>query len=145
MDMHRQALISDLAASPIPRIQSPRKGECTEATLIQNEITKKKKHIPIRDLIERAANAIRAMKPCTMMSPASVAQFLKPGQSFDLVVIDEASQMRPEEAISALARARQAVIVGDPQQLPPTNVFERQDSDDSDTDNEIERVRRSLS
>ena len=100
MAMRRQALISDLAAIPIPQgIQSPRKGECTEAMLIQNEIAKKKNHIPIRDLIERAAKAISAMKPCTMMSPASVAQFLKPGQSFDLVVIDEASQMRPEEAI----------------------------------------------
>lgn len=137
MEMRLQALIADLAAAKIPQgIQSPRKGECTEATLVRNEIAKKKKHIPIRDLVERASNAIRAMKPCTMMSPPSVAQYLKPGQAFDIVIIDEASQMRPEEAISAMARARQAVVVGDPQQLPPSSFFDRQDSDGQDEDDE---------
>ena len=137
MDMQRQQLIGGLAHKKIPQgIQSPRPRECTEATLIRNEIAKKKKHIPIRDLVARASRAIWAMKPCTMMSPASVAQYLLPSQSFDLVLIDEASQMRPEEALGALARAQQAVIVGDPQQLPPTSFFNRQDSDHNQGDDE---------
>ena len=142
MEMRLLDLISSLAAVPIPQgIQSPRKGECTEATLVRNEIAKKKKHIPLRDLIDRASNAIRAMKPCTMMSPSSVAQFLKPAQRFDLVIIDEASQMRPEEAISALARAKQAVVVGDPKQLPPSTFFDRQDGDGQpDGDEEFEKI-----
>ncbi|MBF0181520.1 MAG: DUF3320 domain-containing protein [Magnetococcales bacterium] len=142
MDMRLLELIATLAATHIPQgIQSPRKGECTEATLIRNEIAKKKRHIPLRDLIDRASNAIRAMKPCAMMSPSSVAQFIKPDQRFDLVIIDEASQMRPEESISALARAKQAVIVGDPQQLPPSNFFSRQEVDDpTNNDEEFEKV-----
>lgn len=142
MEMRRLELIASLAATPIPQgIQSPKKGECTEATLVRNEIAKKKNHIPLRNLIDRASNAIRAMKPCTMMSPSSVAQFLKPNQVFDLLIIDEASQMRPEEAISALSRAKQAVIVGDPQQLPPSSFFDRQDSDGQpDGEEEFERV-----
>jgi very-short-patch-repair endonuclease len=141
MEMRLQELIAKLAATTIPPgVQSLRKGECTEAALIGNEIAKKKKHIPIRDLVDRASNAIRAMKPCAMMSPASVAQYLKPGQPFDLVLIDEASQMRPEEAIGALARARQAVIVGDPQQLPPPSFFNRRDADDHPDDEEFEKV-----
>ncbi len=56
------------------------------------------------------------------MSPMSVAQYLQPGEfEFDLVVIDEASQVKPEEALGTLMRASRAVIVGDPKQLPPTS------------------------
>ncbi|MBF0182185.1 MAG: hypothetical protein HQM03_19385 [Magnetococcales bacterium] len=142
MDMRRLELIVTLASTSIPQgIQSPKKGECTEATLVRNELAKKKRHIPLRDLMERASNAIRVMKPCTMMSPSSVAQFLKPDQRFDLVIIDEASQMRPEESISALARAKQAVIVGDPRQLPPSTFFERQEGNAlAEDDEEFEKV-----
>ena len=62
--------------------------------------------------------------PCFMMSPLSVAQFLKPGVlKFDLVVMDEASQLRPQDPIGAIVRGSQVIIVGDPKQLPPTNFF----------------------
>jgi hypothetical protein len=87
----------------------------TEMALIMNEINKQKRHIPIRQLIRRSANALVALKPCFMMGPLSVAQYLAPGQlKFDLVVMDEASQLKPEDAIGALARGGQVVIVGDP-------------------------------
>ena len=98
----------------------------TELALIINEINKQKRHIPIRQLIRRAANALVALKPCFMMGPLSVAQYLAPGQlRFDLIVMDEASQLKPEDAIGALARGGQVVIVGDPKQLPPTSFFQR--------------------
>src|SRR5229473_7909226 len=74
-----------------------------------------------------------------MMGPLSVAQYLAPGQlKFDLVVMDEASQLKPEDAIGALARGGQVVIVGDPKQLPPTNFFQRVslDSDDEGSDDD---------
>jgi hypothetical protein len=98
----------------------------TEKALITNEINKQKRHIPIRQLIRRSANALVALKPCFMMGPLSVAQYLAPGQlRFDLIVMDEASQLKPEDAIGALARGGQVVIVGDPKQLPPTSFFQR--------------------
>ena len=98
----------------------------TEMALVTNEINKQKRHIPIRQLIQRSANALVALKPCFMMGPLSVAQYLAPGQlKFDLVVMDEASQLKPEDAIGALARGGQIVIVGDPKQLPPTSFFQR--------------------
>jgi very-short-patch-repair endonuclease len=98
----------------------------TEMALIMNEINKQKRHIPIRQLIRRSANALAALKPCFMMGPLSVAQYLAPGQlKFDLIVMDEASQLKPEDAIGALARGGQVVIVGDPKQLPPTSFFQR--------------------
>jgi very-short-patch-repair endonuclease len=109
----------------------------TELALIVHETNKQKRHIPIRQLMSRAPNALLSLKPCFMMGPLSVAQYLEPGRmKFDLVVMDEASQLKPEDAIGALARGGQVVIVGDPKQLPPTNFFQRVslDPDDADED-----------
>jgi len=79
---------------------------------------------PLRRTMQEADPAIRAIKPCFLMSPLSVAQLL-PGSepTFDLVVFDEASQLPPEDAVGAIVRGRQLVVVGDPKQLPPTNFF----------------------
>ena len=74
----------------------------------------------------REGGVIQRIKPVMLMSPLSVSQFIPPGTlTFDLLVIDEASQVKPEDAIGAIARARQLVVVGDRHQLPPTNFFDR--------------------
>lgn len=100
--------------------------ERTELGLLNHEINKQRRHIPIRQLFERAGNCIKALKPIFMMSPMSVAQFLKPGeQTFDVVVMDEASQIKPYEAYGAIARGKQVVVVGDSKQLPPTTFFDK--------------------
>lgn len=120
-------------ANVIDRVKTAPKGRgsgspksYTEMALITNEIHKKRGHIPIRQLVNRAGEALQALKPCFMMGPLSVAQYLEPGKlHFDIIIMDEASQIRPEEAIGALARGGQMVIVGDPKQLPPTSFFER--------------------
>jgi very-short-patch-repair endonuclease len=71
-----------------------------------------------------AGSAVQRLKPVFLMSPLSVAQFIPPGRLvFDLLVIDEASQVAPEEALGIVARAKQIVVVGDHRQLPPTNFF----------------------
>ncbi|HEY5210001.1 MAG TPA: DUF3320 domain-containing protein [Stellaceae bacterium] len=101
--------------------------------IIFAEIGKKKRHLPIRKLMERAGFAIQRLKPIFLMSPLSVAQFLPPGRfAFDLVVMDEASQIPPEEALGAIARAKKIVIVGDDKQLPPTNFFHMVSSDEDE-------------
>lgn len=127
IDLERQALRAQLAKAEIPRGNS--EGlvrDKTELGLINQMLSVKKPRTPLRDLLDRAGGAIQAMKPCFMMSPLSVAQYLKPGRcEFDLVVIDEASQMKPEDAIGGLVRAGQIVVVGDPNQLPPTSFFDR--------------------
>ncbi|RHW22649.1 DUF4011 domain-containing protein [Pseudomonas jilinensis] len=109
-------------------------GDYTEMHLLRREINKQRRHIPIRQLIKRAGKALLELKPCFMMGPLSVAQYLEQGAlKFDLVVMDEASQLRPEEALGAIARGSQLVVVGDPKQLPPTNFFDRMvDSGDED-------------
>jgi very-short-patch-repair endonuclease len=113
-----------------------RKSTFTDMSLIRNEMGKKRNRIGVRELTARAGDALLALKPCWMMSPLAVAQYLHAGLTFDLVVIDEASQMTPENAVGALSRARQAVVVGDTKQLPPTTFFQKM-LDDSDTDEDL--------
>lgn len=113
-------------------------GDFTEMHLLRREINKQRRHIPIRQLVRRAGRALQELKPCFMMGPLSVAQYLEQGAlSFDLVVMDEASQLRPEEALGAIARGSQLVVVGDPKQLPPTNFFDRMlDSADAEEEDD---------
>jgi very-short-patch-repair endonuclease len=112
----------------------------SEWALLRNEANKQTRHIPIRQLMQRAGRSVLAWKPCLMMSPLSVAQYLDPRCApFDLVVMDEASQIRPEDALGAVARAKQIVVVGDTKQMPPSNYWSRtlnDDDDDEDTDEE---------
>ncbi|HEX8572871.1 MAG TPA: DUF3320 domain-containing protein [Allosphingosinicella sp.] len=94
--------------------------------VLKSEIARKRGHMPIRQLMQKAGPAIQCLKPVLMMSPLSVAQFLQPGgMTFDLLVMDEASQIQPVDALGAIARCRQVVVVGDPQQLPPTAFFSK--------------------
>ena len=91
--------------------------------ILNNEF-KKKRHMPIRELIEKTSDAIQSIKPVMMMSPPSVAKFLPRCQvQFDIVIFDEASQLRASEAIGAIARSKQVLVVGDDKQLPPSNFF----------------------
>jgi very-short-patch-repair endonuclease len=95
-----------------------------EMGIIRAEIGKKRGHRPVRKLMLDAGAAVQRLKPVFLMSPLSVAQFIPPGRLvFDLLVIDEASQIAPEDALGVVARARQIVVVGDHRQLPPTNFF----------------------
>jgi superfamily I DNA and/or RNA helicase/very-short-patch-repair endonuclease len=113
-----------LERAPPAGVGYGKKSAYTELALIKHEVNKQKRHISIRQLMQRAKEALRALKPCFLMSPLSLAQYLpRDSLTFDLLVIDEASQMRPEEAIGAISRAKRVVIVGDPMQLPPTDFF----------------------
>ena len=95
-----------------------------ELGIVRGEIAKKRRHMSIRNLLSKAGRAVQAIKPVFMMSPLSVAQYLQPGGlRFDLLLIDEASQVRPVDALGAAARAEQVVVVGDDKQLPPSRFF----------------------
>ena len=111
-----------LPAKPISGNRSGRKKTWTEMALIENEINKEQGFIPIRNLIARAGYSLLQLTPCFMMSPLSLAKFLPAlNTEFDLTIIDEASQMRPEDALGGALRSKQIVVVGDPKQLPPTD------------------------
>lgn len=113
-------------------------GDYTELALITHNINLKKPRIAIRTLVKRASGTLQALKPCFMMSPMSVAQYLTPGQfNFDVVIMDEASQIRPEDALGSIARGKKLVVVGDPKQLPPTSFFQTSLDDDGNDEDTI--------
>ena len=122
------------SAKPPTGKSGSRVDEKTEMQLINYLIPQLRPRVPIRKLLQRAGNAVLEYKPCFMMSPQAVAQYLVPNAvEFDVVIIDEASQVKPEKAIGAVARGRQLVVVGDSKQLPPTSFFEQTaDTDDED-------------
>jgi hypothetical protein len=102
------------------------RGALGEMRVIRGEIGRKRAHMPLRKLMKAAGGTIQKIKPVFLMSPVSVAQFLPPGSvDFDLLVIDEASQLRPEDAFGLVARCRRMVVVGDKKQLPPAGFFDR--------------------
>ena len=95
-----------------------------EVGVLLRELKKQRRHLPVRRLFERIPNLLPRIAPCMLMSPLSVAQYLSPdSEPFDLVLFDEASQVRLWDAIGSIARARTVVVVGDSRQLPPTDFF----------------------
>ena len=103
--------------------------------VLSTELAKKSKHKPVRQLVEEMGTAILNLTPCMMMSPLSVAQFLPASfNEFDLVVFDEASQITVWDAVGAIARGKNSIIVGDPKQMPPTNFFNRTSGEDDEED-----------
>jgi hypothetical protein len=124
--LERERLSENVTSILAAHLSQVPQGAIGEMRVIRGEIGKKRGHLALRRLFERAGAAVQRIKPVLLMSPISVAQFLPPGSlNFDLLVIDEASQVRPEDALGAIARAKQIVVVGDKKQLPPSPFFDR--------------------
>lgn len=145
-DLDRQRIRQsalEVVRSHHSRIPPQAGGKVGPLGTLRGEMARKRGHMPIRKLMQQAGPAIQALKPVFMMSPLSVAQFLEPGSiNFDLLVMDEASQIQPVDALGAIARCGQVVVVGDPQQLPPTAFFSKMtgNSDESDDEDATTRV-----
>ena len=104
---------------------------------IKRECEKKKRFVPPRKLLAETQSLAMWLKPCFLMSPLSVAQYLPAvSELFDMVVFDEASQMTVWDAVGVIARGKQLVVVGDPKQLPPTSFFTKGDAQEDDGDAE---------
>ena len=153
VDLDRHALVRAFTTLDVGRTQFVQElirrrhlaqlpqGAAGEMGVIRGEIARKRRHLPIRRLMERAGSMVQRIKPVFLMSPISIAQFLPPkALRFDVLVVDEASQVRPEDALGAISRCGQLVIVGDQKQLPPTSFFDRlganEVSGDEDEDEE---------
>jgi very-short-patch-repair endonuclease len=117
-------------ASKLPDAAAPASRK-SEMAVLSRELAKQRAHFPVRKLVQHIPNLLPQLKPCLLMSPLSVAQYLDAGHMmFDLVIFDEASQIPVWDAVGAIARGKQVVVVGDPQQLPPTSFFEKADDDE---------------
>lgn len=138
LKINQERLHAELA-SKLPELNQPTSA-FDEVGILKREFNKKRRFMPIRKLFSAVPDLILTLKPCLMMSPLSVSLYLEDNHyQFDLVVFDEASQVRTEEAIGAILRGKQVVIAGDSEQLPPTNFFgsdAEEDFDSEDTEEE---------
>lgn len=124
--------VRDLAVSQIHRALAhglPERdavAKKSELGVLRHQLNLKRPSMPIRRLITEMPETFTKLAPCVLMSPLSIAQYLPSDYSqFDMVIFDEASQITTWDAVGAIARGRQSIIVGDPKQLPPTNFFGR--------------------
>jgi len=108
---------------------------------LKKAIKSKGRGLSVRKLFEEMPDLISRLCPCMLMSPISAAQYLDPGREpFDLIVFDEASQLPTWKAVGALARGREAVIVGDPKQMPPTSFFMKNTEDEDNEKEDLESI-----
>ncbi len=119
---NRAALVGRMRERLQNKLRDPDINEAMK--FLRRELARQRGLAPLRVTMKQSLSAIRAIKPCFMMSPQTVAQLLDEDKAkFDLVIFDEASQLPTEEAAGAILRGTQLVVVGDPKQLPPTNFF----------------------
>lgn len=131
--------IAATLAGRIPNAAAAVVGADSELGRLRRELQKQRKQLPVRQLIQGLPTLLPKLKPCLLMSPLSVAQYLDAGfAQFDLVVFDEASQIPVWDAVGAIARGKQLVVVGDPKQLPPTNFFNKSSDSDAAGDDHVE-------
>ena len=118
-----QKLIFNNIVKNIPNFEKEA-TKSNEVALLNRAIQNKGRGRSLRSLFSQLPTLITRICPCVLMSPLSVAQYLDPNtELFDLIVFDEASQLQTSKAVGAIARAKNAIIVGDPKQMPPTNFF----------------------
>jgi hypothetical protein len=128
----RQYVIAKLAGKiPNTTVQT---GPDSEMGRLKRQLQMQRGLLPVRSLIQGIPSLLPKLKPVLLMSPLSVAQYLDPTHPpFDLIVFDEASQIPVWDAVGAIARGKQLVVVGDPKQLPPTSFFATADGPDGES------------
>jgi hypothetical protein len=134
-----ERVLHTAAASVVTSLNNRRPRTTTGvAGTIQREAQKKTRHMPVRQLLAETAPVTQRLKPCFMMSPLTVSQFLTSELSFDVVIFDEASQVLPADAVNCIYRGQQVIVAGDQKQLPPTSFFMggAEDEDDDAYDDE---------
>lgn len=138
--------IQERAADSARRLRTAQSSiSGSEVGILRRELQKRKRIKPLRKLFAEIPHALQALKPCMLMSPISVSTYLKPGSvTFDLVVFDEASQLPTPEGIAAILRAKQVVVAGDRNQLPPTSFFRSQIELDEDLEGDAEAAEEPL-
>ena len=121
-------------ASNLPDIQQEA-AKNSEIGILQRNLKNRCRGISLRRFFDLIPNLLPRLCPCMLMSPISVAQYLDiKRDKFDLVIFDEASQMPTCEAVGAIARGKNIIVVGDPKQMPPTNFFSMNTFDEDNSE-----------
>ncbi len=142
LNLTRQMIVARLAAN-VPQVFGEPSAN-SEMGILKRQLSLQRRQMPVRKLLEKLPHLLPRLKPCVLMSPLSVAQYLDADfPPFDLVVFDEASQIPVWDAVGAIARGEEVIVVGDSKQLPPTNFFMKMSDEaveDEDDFEELESV-----
>lgn len=135
-EKHHETSVNRLLRKIGERWRAAANSNEEQSALIKRELNKRSRHKSFRALQEEASDVLLALKPCWMMSPLTVSQSLPAKKIFDFVIFDEASQIRPEDAIASIARGHNTIIAGDRRQLPPSMFFDSGEDfeEEEDTD-----------
>lgn len=111
---------------------------------------KRHKRLSLREIVKLDLDLFTTFFPIILTTP-DVASNLFKGQNqyFDIVMFDEASQLKLEDNLPALLKGKQIIIAGDEHQMPPSNyfskVFDGAIDDEDEFEDEIERIKNDIS
>ena len=121
LDGLRASLTPELVDVVLAHRDRVLQGAAARAEALRNELNRRRSAMSVRELMDTYGDLITALTPCLLVSPDSVARFFPADRRYvDIVVFDEASQIRVADAVGAMGRGRSVVVVGDPKQMPPT-------------------------
>ncbi|MGW4124361.1 AAA domain-containing protein [Nocardia sp. NPDC004711] len=134
---HRNLSANRVRYEADTRSRTRRDAYPEQTRILRAQAARKSRHMAPRKLVEQTSDVLLALRPCWAMSPLVVSRMLPAQKLFDLVIFDEASQIRPHDAITSIMRGAKIVVAGDEKQLPPTDFFQRVlDSDDEPDDDQ---------
>ncbi len=129
-----KAKIKATLSAQRPKLDMVAQGSSIAILLREGE--KKRKQKGIRVLLSEIGDLAQTLKPCFLMSPLSVSTYLGADMQFDVVIFDEASQIFPQDAVGAIYRGKQLIVVGDSKQMPPSNFFNASTETDGEDEDE---------
>ena len=121
LDELRAALTPELVDVVLAHRDRILQEAAARAEALRSELNRRRSAMSVRELMSAYGDLITALTPCLLVSPDSVARFFPADRRYvDIVVFDEASQIRVADAVGAMGRGLSVVVVGDPKQMPPT-------------------------
>ncbi|HVV11321.1 AAA domain-containing protein [Amycolatopsis sp.] len=129
---HRETSAARVRRAVARQVKEAKDRHPDQAQVLKKQASLKSRHMPTRKLVEQASDVLMALRPCWAMSPLIVSRMLPAQRLFDLVIFDEASQIRPHDAITSIMRGDRLVVAGDEKQLPPSTFFDRALADEDE-------------
>lgn len=109
----------------------------------------KHKKLSLREIVKFDIDLFTSFFPIILTTPDVASNLFKgKNQYFDIVMFDEASQLKLEDNLPALLKGKQIVIAGDEHQMPPSNyfskIFDGVIDDEDEFEDEIDKIKNDI-